>query len=350
MIRPSVLSALVLICALLPSQTSLAANASDRLDRFRTLAATRLSLADVSDPARAAEAYREVLALLDEEIVESLASGSFFASLAFLQDRLDGLAEVWGGAALRLSRVGPLTVGAYYLGHAPGGSSVRVYGVAHGEAQLLSALRRDGRPSVHPLPPAPDGSAQFAAVWEGEAAGRGTHPLRLDLVRQRGDDVTVVWSTADAISEAMMARGYQLRGRDLRVRYALRYPGWIPGCAPQTEQEDVFHLAPESGTFVRVSRTQHNAWHRALHRAVASLLDALAAGDRAALATLVPDAELRARLPASLTLAPACDAPDGPEPATVSVAASGGEQGPWALTFRRRGGEWGLAAATPVLQ
>jgi len=343
------LSAVLLLQMALPAAAG-AAGAGDRLDRFRTLASTRLMFADVADPERAAEAYREAHALLDEEIVESLASGSVFASPAFLQDRLDGFADAWGGATLRLARIGPLTVATFQLGEAPGASSVRVYGPARGEPQLLAALQREGRPAVHPLPAAAGGTPQFAVVWEGAPTGRGTRPLRVDLVRQRGDDVEVVWTTAEAGLPTLVARDYRLRGGEMRLRYELRYPGWIPGCEQQTEQEDVFRLSPDGAGFVRVSQRQHNAWHRTLRQAVAALVAALGSGDRAALAALVPDPGLRGRLPASLTVEPACDAPDGPNPGAVSVAATTAEHEPWTLTFVRHGGGWRLRSASPVLQ
>ena len=74
----------------------------DRLERFRTLAATRLALVGTDDGERSREALREIYALLDEEIVESLQSGSVFTSLPFLQERLDGFADAWGGASFKL--------------------------------------------------------------------------------------------------------------------------------------------------------------------------------------------------------------------------------------------------------
>jgi len=81
-----------------------AADPADRLDRFRELAASQLGLAQLLESQPPADAYREIYALLDDEIVESLGSGGVFASLEFLQDRLDAFAEVWGGASLRLAR------------------------------------------------------------------------------------------------------------------------------------------------------------------------------------------------------------------------------------------------------
>src|SRR5437773_8225229 len=61
-----------------------ASGVPDRLDRFRELALTRQSRAETgAEPT--ADAYREMYALLDEEIVESLASGGPFASPGFLQ-------------------------------------------------------------------------------------------------------------------------------------------------------------------------------------------------------------------------------------------------------------------------
>lgn len=323
---------------------------ADRLDRFRALATSRLSLGDLGDPERAGQAYREVFALLDEEIVESLASGGPFAAPAFLQDRLDGFAEAWGGASLRLTRVGAFTIGAFQIGDGADASSVRVYGTTRGDPELVSAFSREGRPTVHALPSAPGGAAQFAMAWEGVASGRGMRALRIDLVRQVGDDVTVIWSTAQAYPDGLMARRWRLRGNELQIRYELRYPGWLPGCEGQTEQEDALRLGPEGMGFARVGRQQHDAWHLALHRTVDRLFAALSHGDRTTLVAIVPDADLRQRLPASLAREDACDAVDGAGPATVSVAASAGERGPWALTFRRSGGEWRLSAASAVLQ
>ena len=322
----------------------------DRLDRFRTLATTRLSTAHFADPERVEAAYREVVALLDEEIVESLASGSVFASLEFLQDRLDGFVDTWGGGTLRIVRVGGLTVGAFHFGDVPGASSVRIYGLGGAGAQLWTTLHREGRPSVHPLPAMAHGGAQFLVAWEGASSGRGTRALRLDLLRQHDDDVAVVWSTHSLFPDGLVVSDWSARGSDVRIRYELHYPGWIPGCAQQTEQEDVYRLAPEPATFVRLSRRQYNPWHVALHRTVGGLLDALATGDRSALAALVPDAGLRQRLPPRLEREPACDAPDGSNPAAVSVAASADGHGPWNLTFSRSGGQWRLTGATPVLQ
>ncbi len=347
--RRLVLCLAVLACGLASGRPA-GGGGADRLDRFRALATSRLMLGDVGDPARAGEAYREVHALLDEEIVESLASGGPFAAPAFLQDRLDGFADAWGGASLRLVQVGPFTVGAFQLGDAPDASSVRVYGATRGEPQLLAVFTRDGRPTVHALPPAPGGVARFVVVWEGLPSGRGTRALRVDLVRQVGDDVTVTWSTADAYPDGLVARAWRLHGDEIRIRYELRYPGWIPGCDGQTEQEDVLRLGPAGTGFARTTRQQYDAWHHALHRSVERLFAALSAGDRATLAVVVPDPALLQRLPPGLAREDACDAPDGPTPGLVSVAASAGERGPWTLTFRRSGSEWRLDAVAPVLQ
>ncbi|MGH7324291.1 MAG: hypothetical protein ACREJ9_06565 [Candidatus Rokuibacteriota bacterium] len=347
MSRRSLLALAVLAHVLLAASPASAAGAADRLDRFRALAVTRLSLAEAGDPERAADTYRELYALLDEEIVESLAGGGVFAAPAFLQDRLDGFAEAWGGASLRLVRVANLTVGAFHLGDAPGGSSVRIYGSPREEPQLIAAFHRDGRPTVHPVPSR--AGATFLVLWEGVATGRGSRALRLELVRHRDEDVRVTWSSVALFPEGLAARHWHVRGTEVRVRYELRYPGWIPGCEPQTEQEDVLRLTAEADGFARVVRRQHNAWHLALHRAVEDLLGAMAGGHGPALAVLVPDPQLRQKLPSRLERETACDAPDGPEPAAVSVAASAGNHAPWALTFRRSGGRWRLTAATPVL-
>ena len=337
-------------CALLTAVAPVWGGALDRLDRFRAIAQSRLGFAQVVDAEQGREAYREIFALLDEEVVESLASGGVFASLPFLQDRLDGFADAWGGATLRVTRIGRLTVGAFQLSEGADASSLRVYGPLRHEVGLLAALRRDGRPAVFAFPALRDGTAQFLVAWEGALSGRGTRALRLDLLRERGEDVEVVWSTADVYPGELYVRDWRIRGGEVRLRYELHYPGWIPGCEHQTEQEDVFRPSAERGELIRVSQRQFDRWHQTLHKSVADVFAALAAGNQDALATLVPDAQVRHRLPARLVREPACDAPDGANPAAVSVAASTEELRPWALTFSRVGGQWRLTAAAPVLQ
>jgi len=321
--------------------------APDRLERFRELARTRLSLAELVDPENPAEAYREIYALLDEEIVESLASGGVFASLEFLQDRLDAFGEAWGGAQIRLLRVGGLLAGAFKLTDADAGNSVRVYGRLREESALLATMYREGRPSLFPLPAGADGP-QFIAAWEGAASGRGTRGLRIDLVRAHEDGVRIAWSTASIFPEGVYARAYTVRPPDIRMRYELHYPGWTPGCDGQTEQEDHYRVVTGPAVVTRVGRQQHNAWHRELHATVAGVFSALAARDDAALASVVPDRELRARLPA-LSADAACDAPDGARDA-VSIAARDPDRRPWSLIFRRAGPRWRLTGAAPVLQ
>jgi hypothetical protein len=322
--------------------------APDRLERFRELARARLGLAEVVDPENPADAYRDIYALLDEEIVESLASGGVFASLEFLQDRLDAFGEAWGGAHIRLIRVGRVLVGAFKLSDGPAGNSVRVYGRLRDEAALVATMYREGRPTIHPLAAGADGP-QFLAAWEGTSSGRGTRALRIDLVRPQDDGARIAWSTAPLFPDGLYVRGYAVRGPDIRVRYELQYPGWIPGCDGQTEQEDLYRVVPGAAGVTRVARQQHNAWHRELHVTVTGLFTALAAQDADALAAVVPDRDLRARLPA-LTPEPACDAADGKREA-VSIAATGPARRPWSLMFQRAGGaRWRLTSAAPVLQ
>jgi hypothetical protein len=317
----------------------------DRLERFRELATTRLGAEQLLDSERPQEAHRELYALLDEEIVESLASGSVFASTAFLQDRLDAFGDAWGGAHFSLTPLGRIFVGAFELGST--GNSIRIYGRLRDEAALLAAMYREGRPAVYTLPPAAGG--QFVAAWEGAPSGRGTRALRVELVRPQADGVQVAWSTADIFPEGLIARGYSVRGGDLRVRYEVHYPGWTPGCGGQTELEDVYRLTSTGAGYVRVSRQEHEAWHRTFRGAVARLFSALAAGDQPLLATFVPDKELRARLP-PLVPEPACDAQEDSTHEVVSVAAVTYDHRPWTLTFRRAGTLWRLTAASPVLQ
>jgi hypothetical protein len=334
--------------ALVPERPD-AADPVDRLDQFRQLARSHASLGH-GDAAESPDAYRDMYALLDEEIVESLGAGGLYASAGFLQDRLDAFGEAWGAAAVDVLRVGRLVVGAFQMSDAPGVNSVRVYGRLGGEAALLTTLFREGRPTVYPWSPAPSGASQFVAAWEGPATGQGLRPLRLDLIRQHGDGVRVAWSTTDLFPDRLMARAYSVRGEEIRVRYELHYPGWTPGCDGQTEAEDVFRSSHESGALVRKGGRQLNGWHRELRTTVAQLFDALESRDESSLAKLVPDVQIRRRLPATLRPEAACDAADGTaNPQTVSVAATA-EHTPWALIFQRGGARWRLAAAAPVLE
>jgi hypothetical protein len=344
--RSALVGLAILAAAALGTERPDAAGPLDRLDQFRELARAHTSLGQADAP----DAYRDMYALLDEEIVESLGTGGLYASAGFLQDRLDAFGEAWGAAAVDVLPVGRLVVGAFQLSDAPGVNSVRVYGRLGGEAALLTTISREGRPTVYPWAPAPGGAAQFVAAWEGPATGQGVRPLRLDLVQQRGDGVSVVWSTTDVFPDGLMARAYAVRGHEIRVRYELHYRGWIPGCEGQTEAEDVFRASPESGALNRKAVRQLNSWHRELRATAAELFDALAARDDARLTRLVPDLQLRRRLPDTLRPEVACDAADGSaNPHTVSVAATAA-QTPWALTFQRAGTRWRLATAAPVLE
>jgi hypothetical protein len=347
--RPLVFLAFLALVLHLFFIPAMAGEPLDRLERFRRLARTRLGPVEILDADPTPETFREIYALLDDEMVDSVAGGGVFASVEFLQDRLDGFAETWGGASLKVVRLGPLAVGVFHLGDGDGGDTVRLYGRMAGEAGLLKVLQGPGRPSVHALPLASGGAVQFVVAWEGPGSGRGTRALRLDLVRQAADDARVIWTSADLFPEGLVVRSYRVRGSEIVLRYEMHYAGWIPGCDLQTEQEDVYRLAP-SGVFARKSRQQHNAWHLALHKTVAGLLSALAGGDRRALVALVPDRTLRDKLPKTLEREPACDAPDGSNPAAVSVAAVGDERRPWALTFQRSPTGWRLVSAAPVIQ
>src|SRR5690349_5021510 len=194
--------------------------ASDRLERFRELASSRLALGDLgaNNPS---EIYRDIYALLDDEIVDSLASGGVFASSEFLQDRLDAFGEAWGGAHFRLTRLGRLVVGAFRLTETGVGNSVRVYGPLHDEAALLATLYRDGRPSITPVM-APGEPAQFLAAWDGTASARATRPLRPDLGPPHAAGVGGAWDTAREFPGVPAARACRVRGGELGVRYGLR--------------------------------------------------------------------------------------------------------------------------------
>lgn len=320
--------------------------AADRLDRFRELAAG-LSALELSGSGLSGDAIREIYALLDDEILESLGAGSVFASEGFLQEQLEAFAAAWGGSTFRLVtlRPGELAVGSFQLTSGAGGNSIRVYRRAGQRAERLAAVHRPGIPSLFPMPPAA-GQEQFLAVWADPASSRGTSALRVELWRYEGGRVRMAWSTADLYGPEVETLSYSVNAHALIIRYAPRYPGWTPGCEVQTEHEDRYRYVPASGTFRLVRRRVENAWHRELHATVARFLAALRSGDARGLSALGLARERRRGLPAHLEREPICDAPARPSPRVVTISARApGDPRPWGLRFQRTPAGWRFAGA-----
>jgi len=329
-----------------PWGSSAEAAPPDRLDRFRVLALGRHRRTDEER----LDAYREMYRLLDAEILENLASGGVFASREFIQQRLDALAGASGDAEFAVSGVGRVMVGSFEFTDAPEHSAVRAYGRRGTAPALLGSVGGVGRPRVVLLAAAMGGVPQVVVTWEGPSSGRGTQPLRVEILRVAADAVVTMWSTAGPYPHGLLARSWSLHRGELRVRYELHYPGWVPGCPVQTEAEDVWRVDARRGRFVRIGRAQHAAWHRALQTAVKRLVEAVERADVGALKALVPSLEVRRGLPRHLAVESVCDAPDDAvSPRVVSVGARGDEV-PWELLWERSGDRWRLIGAGPVLQ
>ena len=348
--RRTVLGLLIVWLTLTGTAGAEAGNdAAERLDRFRQLAATRLGALELSGQDPSEELLREIYGILDDEIVENLASGGLFASQAFLQDRLDAFNEAWGGAKFRILALAgsDLMVGAFQLSRNGSGNSVRIYEPSGGG--LVSAIHREGVPLLHEMPTTRSGEPQFLVAWVGPQSSRGNTGLRLELWRRRGKSVDLAWSTDNLVEGGLLVSQFSLGTQEIAFRYEVRYPGWKPGCAGQTEQEDFYRFVAARQVFVLVRRRVHNGWHREFHADLARFLSALNAKDDRALAGLVSDKALRSRLPARLEPDLACDEADGPSPNSVSVAALSPSNGrPWTLVFRRTRDGWRFAAAVPV--
>lgn len=347
MIRRTVFG-LLLACTALAwlAPAAVGGEAADRLDRFRQLAAARLGALELSGHDLSAEGLREIYALLDDEIVENLASGSLFASEAFLQERLDAFNEAWGGAAFRILVLpGSVAVGGFQLSPGGQGNSVRIYT----RDGLARAIHREGVPVLQEMPATRTGEPQFLAAWSGPQSSRGSTAFRLELWRRQGEAVRLAWSTDALGADGLLVSGFSLRGQEVSFRYEVRYPGWKPGCDGQTEHEDLYRYVPARESFALARRRVHNGWHREFHADLAGFLRSLNARDARALAQLVPDGSLRARLPDRLEADLACDEADGARPATVSFAAvspAGGR--PWTLVFHRTAAGWRLVTASPA--
>ena len=354
-----------------------AATGGDRLDRFRELAASGLARAQLGGAETADATVSELYALVDEEIVENLESGGPFASLGFIQERLDAFGGAWGGASFHILRPAggaaraPLTIGVLALAGVPGSGSMRLYGRTAGAVVPVRTVTHDGVPEVHEWPAARDGAPQWVVTWTGPAVGRGARPVRVELWRQRRDDeATRVWGSADLYPDGLWASDLAIRRGEIRLRYELRYPGWKPGCEGQTEHEDFYRVPPGADVPALARRQVFNGWHRDLGTAVERFFAALAHQDLRRLAELVPDARVRARLPAGLRPEPACEAHSPDTPGMVVVAATDDGPGPdsrrgesrpatsrvpaaspWSLWWTRApGGAWRLSAAQPVLE
>ena len=252
-----------------------------------------------------------------------------------------------------------LTVALYGLSGVEGPGSVRVFAGTGPEAALARTITHAGAPEAYPWPATRGGRAAARA-------GLGRRPRRLRALAARAsrsgacgrDGLARVWSTVEAFPDGLRAVGWRVGVGEIVLRYELHYPGWKPGCDGQAEQEEVLRHVPATDTVASARRQTFNAWHRDFAREVMRFFAAVETGDRRALAELVPDAALRARLPGGLVPEPACDVANTETPSTVVVAATD-ERGadraalslrPWSLWWSRQGRGWRLAGAAPVLQ
>jgi hypothetical protein len=329
--------------------------AGDRLERFREIASARLSV--VEDMGRALDpaSQAEVDALLDGEVLDSLAVGGPFASIEFIRERLDAYGEAWGGASLRIEPLGAgLLAGRFRLSAKGVGNSVRVYGSARGKPALLRAWQEDGVPELYPWAAPAGGGAALLVSWSGPATGWGTWPLSLTLWRVRDGVVSAMWRSAERYPDGLWVSQVDIKPGRVGLRHEVRYPGWKPGCDVQAEQEDRYRSSASVGGLVLVSRQLFNGWHRELGRSATRFFSAIASGDRKTLRELAPDAALRARLPVGLVPEAACDSqnPDTPGTAVVAAAAPlpGGRREPWSLWWGRGPSGWRLTGAAPVLK
>jgi hypothetical protein len=349
-------TALLAACLLLASGWApCRAGAADRLERFREAG---LRYAE-SGAAPGSPAAAEVLAVVDDEVLDSLRSGGPFASAAFIQEQLEGLSAAWAGAGFRVSAlgrgIGALTVVVVSLAGGERASSLRIYGrTAGGPPALYAATTHAGVATIHEWPPPSNGGARFAAVWSGEPAGGGARPLWLEVWERRGGGPPArLWSSARVLGDGLRATGWSVRAGEIRIRYQPDYPGWKPGCEEVTEHEDTYRVVAGAGGLALARRQVLNGWHRELGAAVARLLAALGQRDQAALADLVPDRGLREQIPAGLEAEPACEEGRPEVTGTVVVAATlpaDGRRVPWSLRWQRARGGWRLTAAAPMLQ
>jgi hypothetical protein len=327
------------------------ARAADRLDRLREIAGR---YAEGVDQEAEAALLSRLFDVVDAEVGENLASGAPFSSVAFIQERLDAFSDAWGGASFKVVDAGrekgdAALLGLFTVTRGEPRGSLRFYRPSRGQPALLAAVTHQGLVEAREWP----GARQFLVSWSSPEAGAANRTLYLELWRfPPGAGPSRVWVGADTFPEGLRPGGLAVRAGQLVVRYDARYPGWKPGCADETEEEDVYRPAPRGAGLVRVRRRVVNGWHRELQSAVTRLYAALGADDRRALVDLVADPPLRERLPRDLRAEPVCDEKDPGAPGAVIVAATrehDGRRVPWSLTWRRSPRGWRVAAASPVL-
>jgi hypothetical protein len=328
--------------------------AGDRLERFRAIAAARLSVVEDTGGALDPASQVEMDGLLDGEVLDSLQVGGPFASVEFIRERLDAFVEAWGGASLRIDPLGGgLLAGRFRLSARGVSNSVRLYGSAKGKPALLRAWQEDGVPDVYPWAAPAGGGAEVLVSWSGTATGWGSWPLRLELWRVRDGAVSAVWRSAERYPEGLWVSHVDVKPGRVSLRHELRYPGWKPGCDVQAEQEDRYRGDPRQGLTL-VSRKVFNGWHRELQRSATRFFSAPASRDRKALAELAPDANVRAKLPAGLSAETVCDSQYAETPGSAVVAAAAplpdGRRAPWSLWWSRGASGWRLTGAAAVLQ
>jgi hypothetical protein len=348
---PASIGLALVLAAIVPARSG---PGGDRLERFRELAAVRLSVVEDMGEALDAASQAELDALLDDEVLDSLRGGGPFASIEFIRERLDAFGEAWGGASLRLEPLGDgLLAGRFRLTAKGVGNSVRLYGSTGGRPALLRAWREDGVPDVYAWPARAGAGTEMLVSWSGPATGWGSRPLRLELWRVRNGVVAPVWRSAERYPEGLWVSWVDIKPGRIVLRQEIRYPGWKPACDIRAEREDRYRSGP-SGGLLLASRHLFNGWHQDLQRSATRLFTALASGDRRTLAALAPDAALRARLPTALVPEAVCDSRNPDTPGTAVVAAAvplpGGRRVPWSLWWAPGPSGWRLTGAAPVLK
>jgi len=350
------LAAILVACAF--ASAALATVALERRERFNDLA---LRYAATPDREASAQILSELLALVDDEVVDNLETGEPFASAAFIQDRLGAFGEDWGGASFAViqperGRSDGTTLALVTVTSGESRGALRIYRREGGVVAVAASSLHDGAPALYEWPRSRNGAAQVMVSWLGTPTGRGSGPLQLELWRLGGPGGPArVWSAAEAFPEGLWAIDFGVAHGQVKIRRELRYPGWTPGCAGQAEEEDVLAPSRVGAPVAFLRRRVDNAWHRDVHAAMARLLAALGAGDSRALADLVPSPSLRARLPRGLELEPACDQLRPGPALTVAIAATTRAPEPsilvpWSLEWRREPRGWRLMAADPVLK